>query len=136
MIGTNTALQGKKKYSTARRDTTRARSRPLSAESGEPSNVRHNEHTARRKVDLISKNVVCGSQSGLEMTCGGLTGTSANIVCRFIRHFYGIAAIAKNSMSHTRWYCLLSFLFHVLVSGAIYCQLCPSMTVAGHITLG
>ena len=74
MIGTNTALQGKKKNSTAHRDTTRARSRPPSTESGEPSNVRHDEHTARRKVDFISKNVVCGSQPGLEMTSGGLTG--------------------------------------------------------------
>ena len=43
---------------------TRARSRPPPAESA--SNVRHDEHTAHRKVELIAKNVVYGSQPGLK----------------------------------------------------------------------
>ena len=44
----------RKQYDKARRGTTRARPRPLPAESGEASKVRHDEQTAHRLVDLIS----------------------------------------------------------------------------------
>ena len=44
----------KKKNSTRRRETTRARSRPLLAGSGGASKVRQVQQSAHREVDLIS----------------------------------------------------------------------------------
>ena len=43
-----------KRNSTRRRETTGARPRPPSTESGEASKVRHDEQTAHRMVDLTS----------------------------------------------------------------------------------
>ena len=44
----------KNENSASLRETTRARPRPPPAEPGEASNVRHDEQTAHRIVDLIS----------------------------------------------------------------------------------
>ena len=55
-------------HSTRRRETTRARPRSPSAESGEMSKVRHVEETPHRMVDLNSSEGVYGSKPGLNLT--------------------------------------------------------------------
>ena len=53
------------KNSTPRRERTRARPTPTLAGSGEPSEVRHVQETARQEVDLSSSCLKDGSKRGL-----------------------------------------------------------------------
>ena len=57
-----------KQHSTRYRETTRARSRPLLAESRGASKVRHVQQSAPREVDLNSSYVEDGSKPGLNRT--------------------------------------------------------------------
>ena len=81
---------GKNENRTPRWGTTPARSRPPPAESEEASEVRHEQETEHREVDLIASKLVYGSEPGLEITFRGLTGNVDIIVYRFINLVPGI----------------------------------------------
>ena len=62
----------KNEKSTRRRETTRARSRPVLAGSGGASKVKHVQQSAHREVNLISIWGVYGSKPGLNLTSRSL----------------------------------------------------------------